>query len=81
MKYQKEKALKIQALMGFKPMTNYSTGFEISKEKAYEILKARANGMQKHKAYNILALMGFKPTTSNKLISFSSNTKKKALKI
>ena len=68
MTYQPRKPSKIQSLWGFKPMTNYSTGFEISKEKAYEILKARANGMQKHKAYIILALMGFKPTTSNKFL-------------
>ena len=41
----KENALKIQALIGFKPITKYSSAFETSKEKAYEILKTRANGM------------------------------------
>ena len=41
----RERALKIQALIGFKPMTKYYSAFEISKENAYEMLKARANGM------------------------------------
>ena len=41
----KETALKVKALMGFKPMKKYYSAFEISKEKAYEILKARANEM------------------------------------
>ena len=36
---------KMQALIGFKPMTKYYSAFAISKEKAYEMLKARANGM------------------------------------
>ena len=44
MKYQK-KALKIQDLMVFKPISKYFPAFEISKEKAYEILKARGNGI------------------------------------
>ena len=29
--------------MGFKPMTKYSSAFEILKEKAYEIFKPRAS--------------------------------------
>ena len=37
----KEKALKIQALMGFKPMVKYFLASEIAK-KAYKILKERA---------------------------------------
>ena len=35
-KYQNESP-KIQALMGFKPMTKYFPAFEISNKKAYEI--------------------------------------------
>ena len=35
----------IHDLKGFKPMTKYYSAFEISKEKAYKILNARANGM------------------------------------
>ena len=58
-----EKALKIQALMGVKPMTKYSPASDISK-KVYEILKQRAYGISKEKTYNILAFMGFKPITS-----------------
>ena len=58
--------------MGFKPMTKYFPGSEISKKKAYKILEERACGISKEKgykilkekAYNILALMGFKPMTS-----------------
>ena len=55
----KEKALRIKALMGFKPMTKYFTASEISEKKAYQIIK-RANGLLKEKAYNIVAFMGFK---------------------
>ena len=50
--------------MGFKPMTKYFTAFEISKTKAYKILKESACGISMQKAYNILAFMGFKPMTS-----------------
>ena len=39
MTYQTRKPFKIQALMGFKPITKYFSASEISKEKAYEILK------------------------------------------
>ena len=48
MTYQLRKPFKIQALMGFKPMTKYSPAFETSMEKAYEILKERAFGISKH---------------------------------
>ena len=43
--------------MGFKSMTKYFPASEISKKKAYEILKERACGISKEKAYNILAFM------------------------
>ena len=59
----KKKSLKIQALMGFKPMTKYFTASEISEKKAYETIKHRANGLSKEKAYNILAFIAFKPMT------------------
>ena len=42
MKYEK-RALKIPALMGFKPMTKYFTASKISENKAYKILKERAH--------------------------------------
>ena len=57
MKYQK-RALQIQALMGFKPMTKYFPASEIAKKKAYKILKERAYGMSKRRASNILAFNG-----------------------
>ena len=59
MKYQRKKPT---TFMGFKPMTKYFTASEITKKKAYEILK-RANGISKGKAYNNLAFMGFKSMT------------------
>ena len=43
MKYQRRKPT---TFMGFKPMTKYFTASEITKKKAYEILK-RANGISK----------------------------------
>ena len=80
MKYQK-KALKIQALMGFKPTTRYFTASEISEKKAYQIIK-RANGLSKEKAYNILALMGFKPMNfKTKYFPAYAISKEKTLKI
>ena len=64
MKYKKTKPFKIQALIGFKPMTKYFPAFEISKKTAYKILTERACGISKEKAYNNLAFMGFTPLTS-----------------
>ena len=64
MKYKKTKPFKIQALIGFKPMTKYFPAFEISKKTAYKILTERACGISKEKAYNILAFVGLKPITS-----------------
>ena len=83
MTYQPRKPFRKQALRRFKPMTNYSTGFEISKEKAYEILKARANGMLKHKVYNILAGSHWIQTHNLRQINFFfiKYQKEKALKI
>ena len=49
-KISKENAFKIQALMGFKPMTKYFTASEISEKKAYETIKHRPNGFSKEKA-------------------------------
>ena len=71
----KEKALQIQDLMGFKPMTKYFPASDISKKKAYETLKKKACGISREKAYNTLAFMGFKPIISNKN-SISSNIEK-----
>ena len=76
MTYQTRKPFKIQALMGFKHMTKYYSAFETSKEKAYEILKERANGMKKHDTYNILAFMGFQTIISNKKNPISSNIRR-----
>ena len=50
--------------MGFKPMTKYFPAFEISKKKAYEILKRRACAISKKKSHNLLAFMVFRPITS-----------------
>ena len=47
MKYQRKKPT---TFVGLKPMTKYFTASEITKKKAYEILK-RANGISKGKAY------------------------------
>ena len=60
----KEKALRTQALMGFKPMTKYFTASKISEKKTYEMLRKRANGLSREKAHNILAFIGFKPMIS-----------------
>ena len=59
----KEKALQIQALMGFKPMTKYFPASEIAKKKAYKILKERAYGISKEKPATFW-LLRFKPMTS-----------------
>ena len=67
MKYKKKKPFKIQALIGFKPMTKYFPALiinEISKKTACKILMERACGISKEKAYNILTFVGFKPITS-----------------
>ena len=68
--------------MGFKPMTKYFTAFEISKTKAYKILKERACGISMQKAYNILAFMGLieNPQTATQN-SFHQISKEKALQI
>ena len=53
MKYKKKKPFKIQALIGFKPMTKYFPALiinEISKKTAYKILTERACGISKEKA-------------------------------
>ena len=77
----KEKDLKIQALMGFKPMAKYFTASEISEKKAYKIRK-RADGLSKEKACNILAFMGFTPMISEtKYFPAYEISKEKALKI
>ena len=64
MKYQKRKPPKIQALMGFKPMTKQFPAFEMSKMKPYKISQERSCEISKEKAQNIMAFIGFKPMTS-----------------
>ena len=64
--------------MGFKPMTKYFTAFEISKTKAYKILKESACGISMQKAYNILAFMGLIDTLNCNTKFLSSNIKRES---
>ena len=75
----KQKALKIQALMGFKPITKYFTASEISEKKAYQIIK-RAKDYQRRKPTTLWLLWDSNPWTWKQNIFQLMKYQKRALK-